>query len=213
MKLASTLLLASLVFALINPVAARAAVVTNGSFEIPDIPDTSAFDFFLPGQTIDVGWVVDSASASAVLVTRASPPTALDGDQSLIMGTAPDVATIWQDLTLDADSYQLSFQLATADLSDDASVRIDIVRGVNSILGGGSVFDVPTGSGFVTKTMNFNTSSADTYRLIVRGENGSPAVDAFSIQQITAIPEPSSLLVLAAIGTAAVTRRRRWSSA
>ncbi len=92
-------------------------------------------------------------------------------------------------------------------------MRIDIVRGVNSILGGGSVFDVPTGSGFVTKTLNFNTSSADTYRLIVSGEDGSPAVDAFSIQQITAIPEPSAVLIRAAIGTAAVTRRRRSQTA
>lgn len=204
-------LLASFAVCLAVPSSIQAEVVTNGSFQQPDVPDTNSFAFFVPGQTIGAGWVVDPNSASAVLVSRASPPTPLDGDQFLIMGTAPEVATVWQDLVLDAANYRLSFQLGSADAFDNASVSIDVTPGGGgtSIMGGAKTFDVSIGSGFVAQSMDFSTSSAGSYRLVVAGVDGSPAIDAFVLQQVSSIPEPSSLAFLTVIAMPACMRRRR----
>ena len=193
--------------------AARGELVRNGSFQNPDVPDTRAFEFFVPGQTIGEGWVVDSNSASAVLVSRVAPPTPEDGDQFLILGTAPTVATVWQDVILDVASYRLSFEHGSADLGDDASVSVDVKQiGGGSVLGGPVSFNVAIASGFESQTLDFTNSTSGSYRLIIEGMDGSPAIDAFVLQSITAIPEPSSFALLTILALPAIVRRRRKSS-
>nr|WP_143548336.1 hypothetical protein [Rhodopirellula sp. SM50] len=201
--------IACVLAATLAAVSVNAAVVTNGSFETPDIPGGSSAVFFVPGETMGAGWVVDPASGSAVLILRETlgvHPAVLDGDQYAVIGVAPDFATIRQDVALDAASYRLSFQLAAAETISDAGISVDILRGGTSVVGGPAGFSVPTGSGFMDQSLDFTTSTADNYRIVLTATAGATAIDAF---QITAIPEPSSVAVLAAISLPLVIRRRR----
>ncbi len=208
MRRFSGLAYASLI-ALIMASSAHAAVITNGSFESPDIPGGSSFAFFNPGETIGSGWVVDAASPSAILVLREAAgvhPTVLDGDQYAVIGLAPDFATIRQDVALDAASYRLSFQLAAGETVSDAALTVDILQSGSSVIGGPTGFNVPTGSGFTGQSLDFTASTADSYRLVVTATGGATAIDAF---QITAIPEPGTAVLLSLFAVPILLRRRR----
>jgi hypothetical protein len=211
MKRQRSFLLACLTASFLLAIPAHAAVITNGSFESPDIPESLLFNFFIPGQTVGAGWVVDSASDSAILVLRdvaATQVTVTDGDQYAVLGLAPDSGTIYQDITLDAADYQLSFQLGSDEANLDGEVSINVLRSGASIIGGPTSFGVSIGSDFQTRTLDFSTTQADTYRLVVAATGGAPALDAF---QITSIPEPATTVLLSLFAVPIVLRRRRPS--
>ncbi|QDV88345.1 hypothetical protein [Planctomycetes bacterium TBK1r] len=212
MRRFSGLAYASLIALIMASSAAHAAVITNGSFESPDIPGGSFFASFNPGEPIGSGWVVDAASASAILVLPEAAgvhPTVLDGDQYAVIGLAPDFATIRQDVALDAASYRLSFQLAAGETVSDAALTVDILQSGSSVLGGPTGFNVPTGSGFTEQSLDFTASTADSYRLVVTATGGATAIDAF---QITAIPEPGTAVLLSLFAVPILLRRRRCRS-
>ena len=214
MKSFSTCILVTLLAFCVVPVSVDAAVVTNGGFETPNIPDGFSFDFFSPGQTIGAGWTVDPSSTSAILVMKsglAGAPTTSDGGQFALLSDGVHFASIYQDIAIDSGDYRLSFQLANgaSQLNEDAGVQVNLVGSGGSVTGGLLDFLVPGNAGFQNQSFAFTAPQHETYRLTVTATIGTVAVDAFSIQQISTIPEPSSVFVLAAMALPLATRRRR----
>ena len=190
----------------------EAATVVNGSFEDP------AVEFLLmgfdPGETIGTGWVVDGLSdSSSVVLFRSGAlgaPVTNDGGQFLLIGAGnPDFATIRQDLTLEAASYRLSFDLADGDgAAPINAVNLDITRSGQTIIGGPQNFSVGLSSGFETQELLFVAPTAGDYRLIVSATAGTPGIDAFSVTEIAAVPEPCGFAAISFAFIGLVLRRR-----
>ena len=124
------------------------------------------------------------------------------------------MATIRQDLALDAASYRLSFDLADGDGAAPVNaVNLDITRNGQTIVGGPQNFSVGLSSGFETKELLFIAPTAGDYRLIVSATAGAPGIDAFRVTEIAAVPAPSTLgaISFAVIGFVVIRRKRNLS--
>ena len=199
----------SVLLALTSTVAAQNFLL-NPSFEEPVVP-TGSYQTFSAGQTIGVGWIVDSTAIQTVVVDRDytgggvvwAPPT--DGRQYLYVGNNASAATIHQDFPLvTPGAYRVTFDLANylSNLFDiGAGVTIDVVTigGNSSVIGGAQGFFRPPASGYATQSLDFFASDAGTYRLIVSNLEGSGSnVDNFGV--FAAVPEPSSYAICAGAG-------------
>lgn len=189
----------------------QAATIVNPSFEQPEIPALESFAFFTASNTIGAGWVVDPTSESAVLVLKSGAldgPTTPDGGQYALISDGSVLGSIHQDLLLDAADYRLSFALGAGEDNVAAGVRVNVSAGSGGGFGG-TLFSVPIGSGFEVKELLFTAPTSGTYRLSVAAESGGAAIDAFSLQEVTAIPEPSIVGMLAT-ATIVPFGIRRW---
>lgn len=193
----------------------------NPSFELPAIPN-GTFVPFTAGQTIGVGWVVDSAVFAADVITAGytgggvtwTPPT--HGNQYLYVGDSATASVLHQDVALPgAGSYRLSFDLASflSAFAPGAKVSVDILNLGNnsSVIGGSQDFTRASGIGYATQTVDFIAQQAGNYRLTLANANGFGSnVDNFSL---TAVPEPGSYAVLGGVGLLGFAAFRRFRKA
>ncbi|MCA9109839.1 MAG: PEP-CTERM sorting domain-containing protein [Planctomycetaceae bacterium] len=197
----------------------QADLILNPSFEDPILSAPGTFQRFAAGQTIGAGWIVQapSATGSVVIYTPHSAvvdwPNATDGNQILYVGDNMGSTTVFQDLTLTANTqYRLEFDLGAFTNNpvnaNGAALQMDVLRNGTSILSSPVLFTRPHNAGFATQTLNFATSLAGTYRLSMTSQqNFGTNVDNF---QLTAVPEPSGVILVGlSLGIVGMRRPRR----
>jgi hypothetical protein len=194
--------------ATVAPATAHAGLLINPSFEQPALPP-GTFRDFTAGNTIGAGWVVQSGDAQ-VITNNFSPtwPNATDGNQIAYLGQNLQATTVYQDVSLNASTaYRLTFDLSgfsQFNNGNGALLKVDILSGGQSILGGPVTFTRPEPSQFAGEVLEFTSGSSGSYRLILNQPGGHGTnVDNFSLT-LASVPEPSSL-TLGCVGAGIVT--------
>jgi len=213
MKLLCTIFALTLVHAATSK--SSAAVILNGSFEIP-LVYSGSFTNFLGGSTSITGWTVvgvDAAVDSTNITYSGITFQAQQGIQWLDITGLSNSSTngVSQNFSSVAgQAYELSFYVgsatdgslffpATVDLSINGSPRVGYHNPTApSNMLDWKLFTVTfTATGATTNITFYNGSDPDNY---------SAALDNVSIQEV--VPEPSTAL-LGMIGLAVLSRRRR----
>jgi hypothetical protein len=162
----------------------------NASFESPDVTGSQGF---FAGNTIGIGWLVDSSSKAPAVVFDSGAfggPTTHDGGQYLLMDSSLGGTAIYQDIAVNSfTQYRLAWELGTQPPGIDGEVAIDIISDRSSLIGGPRSFFLAAGSPFTSMDLSFATQASADIRLRVIASGKSTSVDAFSL---TSVPEPSS---------------------
>ncbi len=193
--------------------------LSNPSFETPVAP-AGGYLLFHAGDTIGQGWTVQSSSIDTAVVDKGytgggvtwAPPT--DGNQFLYLADQESNTEIYQNVLLSAGtSYKLTFDLGSflSGYYNGASVTLDIIKSGTSIsaIGGPHSFSRPASSGFASQVLDFKTTAAGSYKLVIDNVNSyGSELDNFSLTP--AVPEPAEYGVLAGIALAAWAYFRRF---
>ena len=189
---------------------ARSQIIANGSFESPEI-SANTFTYFSLLEDGAAGW---SYSGDAGLIDAPSnffAPAAPDGSQIAffqITDNAGDFSSICQSITLTAAGvYTLTFQDAGRAFGFQPT-------GLYGVWLDGSVIysdSVSQGQPFTFETTNF-AASAGTHVLAFRMAQDAGEFTIY-IDNVTVVPEPSGIVLLATGIAAAPGARRRLSSA
>jgi choice-of-anchor C domain-containing protein len=174
--------------------AARADLITNGSFETSTVGSVGAFTTLSAGSTAITGWTIGAGGIDYI----GTYWNAADGSYSLDM-SALSAGTISQTLnTIAGHSYSVSFALAGNPDSGPAIKQLLV-----SATGAGSgaysfdtTGDSKTAMGWVTETYFFiaqGSSTTLTFASLINNPYG-PALDNVSV---TDIPAPASIGVMA----------------
>lgn len=195
---------------------ASANILVNGSFEQP-VLGASGVQGFLTGQTIGTGWVVQSTTTSATVLSDAYSgggadwPIGSDGNQYLYVGDSLGTSVVSQDVVLAGGVlHTLTFDFATfRSPGIPGRLTLDVIQGGSSVLVGGPfVLNVPfTGASgvFAPHSLSFTTTVSGTYTVQFASTSGLVAnVDNFDL-----VPAPGAAgLWLLAAGVGARRRRR-----
>ncbi len=169
-------------------------LVLNSSFENSALSAGGVDNF--NGDPIGQGWVVGDGAGGLLLFRPAigdGRPAAPNGSQYIGSSLLPK--TFFQDIPLLAASreYRVTFQLAAASPAN-APGAVSV-----NILNGSSIFSQAFSSAspnFGLQQFTFTTTNAGTYRLQVTTGTFTPSyMDAFTLD-VTAVPEPSSVLLV-----------------
>lgn len=191
----------------------------NPSFELPAVGNGNRQTFHA-GQTIGVGWVVDSASFNVLVADKGYndsnlyfPPT--QGNQYLFLGDVGGAPVVRQDVTLAAGGpYKLTFDLGNNQAGNNpgTGVTLDVINLSDnlSVVGGPQAFTRPPGAAYSSQELDFSAPQAGDYRVLIANTAPLPSyLDNFAL--VASVPEPASFGFLAAIGALsfAVVRRYR----
>lgn len=200
---------------------AGADLVTNGSFELSDIPDGTSTD----ANPALAGWTVtrdldglggtsnvflhDRSFFGVSLVGAVDPGTneAFDGSQFIALNANQGAGTgvLSQDLTtVIGQEYTVQFSIAGAFSSGQQSIVVD-AGGINSLT------QAATDGAWTTHSFNFVATNTTT-ALTISDNLGAGSsidndlmVDAISVNEV---PEPGSLALLGLSGLLIARRRR-----
>lgn len=200
---------------------ARAAIIVNGSFENPTVPN-GGFTTFVGGSTAITGWTVvgvDSTVVDTNFVSHGITFQAQDGSQWLDFtgpGTNASANGVTQDITTTIGQLlSLSFYVgsatdnidifaSTVDLSIDGGARVGYTNpNTPTNMLDWQLYTVQfTATGTTTNLTFFNGSA---------GNNHLSALDNVSLTAVSAVPEPASVVILGvgSILMFAGVRRRR----
>lgn len=218
---------AALLAPLGQPVAARAGLLANGSFETPVVP-AGFYTNFPAGSTAVTGWTVvgvDSAVTSGAFVQSGITFRAQDGGQWIDLAGIDSNSTasgVTQDVaTTPGQAYLLSFHVGSAtdgmfffpttvDLSIDGGPRVGYTNPAapTDRLDWKGFTVSFTATGTTTNLTFFNGGAANNYLNGLDNVSLVPAGPA-------AVPEPASLGLAAAgvAGLVGYARRRRAAPA
>ena len=217
---------------LLPATALGSSLITNGSFEAPAVP-AGYYTNFGPGDTSIPGWTVVGASGTNVAIGSNNFTyegvlfEAYDGDQyvDLTGSTNSDTQGLTQSVaTTPGHQYQLGYFVGNTTGGTDVGTSsiVDVQVNGAAAYSDTNAFDA-TGIAWEGFTHTFVVAGATTSLTFL---NGDPANDTWNgLDDVTltdldaggaggpAVPEPASLLVLAAgllglAGTVGV--RRRW---
>lgn len=194
--------------------AAHANLVTNGSFELGTFSPVIASHFvdINPGDTKLTGWSVLPGRKANWHLESPCPAlpgrvcnvnAAQDGQYMVDLNDTSGGATagLYQDLSIPVGSYTLNFWLAGPEPSFGSTRGVWVTVGDQSnklLTAPASPYNNVT---WYQQTLNFNVAQAGTTRLLFDGYDPASRnywgafVDNVSV---TAVPEPSSLMLLGA---------------
>lgn len=211
----SMLLIAWLSFGLFDVKLSQADIV-NGSFELPVVTPGS-FQNFTGGSTAINGWTVvgvESAVVSESFTNNQIIFNAYDGNQWLDLTGAtssnPNSGVRQSIATTIGQTYRVSFYVGSVE--DGGNFHPSTVA--LSIDGGSRQnFFNPNTPRFNLDWMNFNVdflaTSSSTSLTFLNGSSANNALCALDGVSVTAIPEPSTPILLVLLSTAIVSRRRK----
>lgn len=196
---------------LLSAAGAQAALVTNGSFEAagPNLAAGGGSYCYLNFAALECGSVPGWAGVFPVMSSTSSPwgnPSGLAGWNAsfgAVQIGLQNASYATQALALAAGHYQL--QWSDAGRRGYQPEKYEVWYGTD-LLG---TFDTVGGQGWATHTLNFTAAGADTLKFqgLAVSADGTAFIDNVSVT--AAVPEPSSVLLLAgAMGALSVVRRR-----
>jgi hypothetical protein len=186
---------------------AKANLITNGSFEDPAISDPW-FTYFAGSGDL-LGWGVGGASVDVVNGDLFGVP-AYDGIQFLDIAGSPGPGGIAQDFATDVgQQYQLTFFY----IPRGFSAKVTFVTGSASYVD--DIVDIgATGWQQYSRTYTaLHPISTLIFQSQPGGDSDGVYIDAISVEEVSAVPEPSSMALLGigacVSGLGAAHRRRR----
>lgn len=202
LKIGVGLTLGFLPLTLATKPAAAVNLVTNGSFESPDIP-TKSYRFLssIPG------WSLVTGSKGRIEVQDRVAGSPFDGFQFVELDSTA-VTGIFQDLaTTVGQKYELTFAF---------SPRPTVAQNILNINWGGNLVDSFSASGVGFSNTNWNTytyelvATSATTRLSFDNLNEisnsfGTYIDYVSVTSVTTVPEPASIMGVLALGTVGAT--------
>lgn len=191
---------------------AHANLLVNGSFEDPSLRASSLAQY-TDGQTIGAGWTVFNATTGPVYLISngydSSIPNAPDGTQLIDLYGGD----IQQGVTLTAGKYNLSFEQSAyasgSTTNNYGNVSYDVVGASGSVFGGLQNSTVGGGM-WVAVSTSFTVTTSGAFNLSFQQLNPGPGlVDNVILTSAQAVPEPSSVLILAGLAGSVFLLRRK----
>jgi hypothetical protein len=195
---------------LLTPLPVCADLILNGSFSSPVLP-TNSYQVFTPSSSPGLpGWTVAAGTVDIDNANTFGSPFVAGGQWLDLNGNSP--GTLTQSFaTTQGQTYLLSFEYAnnTAVTTGDATATVS-VQGSNTLL----TANIEHGSS-TTSEMNYqlfqSTFVADSGTATLQFESTFPGTSGIALDAIsvTAVPEPSSIVLLG-IGAVALVSLR-WT--
>lgn len=213
-----SILFASIVFiGAASPVSA--GLVLNGSFEDPVSP--GSYFTVAAGSSSLTSWTVGTVAGTGVdIVKDVLLGAAYDGHQYIDLDGTPGPGSVSQSFTTTVgESYTLTFAYANNfHNASTASAAYSVFDGLGNILGPTTItHNTSGGSGLDWTVLSVNFAARETTTSVLfkslsaLGINGGILLDAVSVDPAasTAVPEPSSILIVGFGALLCLAARRR----
>jgi Protein of unknown function (DUF642) len=216
------LTLGALASAVCTPLAAQAALFTNGGFESPGLASGARSDIGVPGLA-PTGWTAGGTLGNQALFYESTGAfagfAAKDGSNAVGFGgngtTGASISQLFD--TVAGATYTVSFFTTAQQLGAGAqSYRAEALAGNSTNILGTDVGVIPELNSWINHTFSFVAAGASSTLRFTDTSNGTAAaginwaLDAVSVsgQAPTGLPEPGSIALVLTAGLLALRVRR-----